>query len=129
MKRSLILITFAAIMLFSTIALADVPEMINYQGRLTDTGGDPVNGTVSITFTIYDDSTGGTAWWTETHATVQVTDGLFNVILGSTEPLVDTVFADPERYLGIAVDGDPEIDPRTRLVSVPYSHVASVVFP
>jgi hypothetical protein len=88
---------------------------------LTETDGTPIDGAVSIVFTIYDDSTGGNPKWTETHAAVQVTDGLFSVILGSTAPLTDTVFADPERYLGIAVGGDPEIQPRTRLVSVGYA--------
>ncbi len=105
MKHSLILITFAAIMLLMAVGnlYADVPQMINYQGRLTDFQGDPVNATVSMTFTIYDQASGGTVWWTETQASVQVSNGLFAVILGTTLPIDDSVFVDPDRYLGIAV--------------------------
>jgi hypothetical protein len=111
----------AGIILLCSMALAGVPQLINYQGRLTDVGGNALDTTVSIVFTIYDDSTGGTAKWTETQGSVTVTDGLFNVLLGSVNPIMDTVFNDDTRYLGITVGGDPEISPRIRIVSVGYA--------
>ena len=46
-------------------ASAAVPNLINYQGRLTDHAGNPVNGTVQIQFAIYGVATGGTALWSE----------------------------------------------------------------
>ena len=49
-----------------TMSLAAVPEMINYQGVLTDDTGTPIDITVSMTFTIYDAETDGNDLWTET---------------------------------------------------------------
>ncbi len=116
-----------AVLALASLAVAAVPQMINYQGRLTDSAGDTLSGTYSMEFAIYDDSTGGTARWSEVHPSVTVTAGTFSVILGTAEPIDDSVFVDPTRWLGIQVGGDPELTPRTRLVSVGYSHRVSTV--
>ena len=48
-------------------AAAAVPQLINYQGWLTENGVNPVaDGDYSLTFKIYNDSTAGTVLWTET---------------------------------------------------------------
>ncbi|UCE18189.1 MAG: hypothetical protein JSV84_15220 [Gemmatimonadota bacterium] len=99
-------------------SLADVPGLINYQGVLTDDGGNPLDTTVSMTFTVYDSETGGTAEWTDTHGSVTVTGGLFNVLLS----IPSAVFGDPDRWLGLAVGDDPEMTPRQRMASVPYAY-------
>lgn len=100
---------------------AGVPAMINYQGHLTDNAGEPVSdGTYSVVFSIYDIVTGGIPLWTETQD-VATNGGLFAVRLGSINPLHDSVFSEPLRYLGIAVDGDPELSPNMKLVTVPFS--------
>jgi len=96
--------------------------LISYQGRLTDDTGEPVNGTPSMTFTIYD--AGGVSKWTETHPSVSVNAGLFSVNLGSMTALPDSVFTGEYRYLGVAVDGDPEMTPRSLLTSSPGAAVA-----
>ncbi len=108
-------------------AAADVPQMINYQGHLTSSSGDPLDTTVSMEFAIYDDSAAGVVVWTEAHPSVTVQGGTFSVILGTMAPIVDGVFSRPERWLGITVGGDPELVPRTRLVSVGYAHRVSTV--
>jgi hypothetical protein len=98
--------------------LADVPLKINYQGYLTDDAGTPIDGVVSILFTIYD--SGGTPLWSETRP-VTVTDGVFSVDLGD-DPLnpVDLPFNE-QYYLGVNVDGDGEMTPRRPLTSVGYA--------
>ena len=121
-------ITVAVLILtLASLATADVPQMINYQGQLTDDQGDPVTAAVTMVFTIYDDSTAGVALWTEAHPSVTVTGGLFSVLLGSLVPIDDAVFNQPDRWLGITVGSDPELDPRTRFVSISYSHRVSTV--
>ena len=77
MKRSFTFTLAGLIMLgmIVSVASAGVPQLMNYQGRLTDNGGNPLDTTVSVTFTIYDDSTGGNPKWTELHPAVTVTDG------------------------------------------------------
>lgn len=105
---------------------AEIPQLLNYQGRLLDTAGDPVvEGTYAITFSIYDADVEGTVLWTETHPAVLVSDGLFNILLGSVTPLPNAVFNDVTRYLGITVGSDAELAPRTRLISSPYAFHSS----
>lgn len=96
-----------------------IPTLINYQGYLTDSGGNPINGIVDITFTIYDAATDGSAVWIEVHP-VTVNDGLFSVLLGSLAPIDVSLFTGT-RYLGISVEGEPEMTPRQQIVSVAYA--------
>lgn len=119
MKRNILL---TAIMLGLCGQLhSATPTLMNYQGRLTTAGGTAVpDGSYSVVFTIYDAATGGTIIWTETQS-VTTSSGLFAVLLGSVNPVTDTVFNSDTRYLGTKVGADPELIPRTRLVSVPYA--------
>ncbi|UCF05898.1 MAG: hypothetical protein JSV33_02350, partial [bacterium] len=63
-------------------------NVLNYQGVLTDAGGTAVpDGSYQITFRLYNVLSGGSDIWEETHANVQVTKGIFNVMLGSVMAL------------------------------------------
>lgn len=99
---------------------AQVPRLLNYQGRLTS-AATPVDTAVSITFTLYADSTGAATVWTETHPAVLVDDGLFAVLLGSVTPLPPGVFSDSSRYLGVKVGDDPESRPLSRITAAAYA--------
>jgi len=105
---------------------ADMPGLISYQGTLTDYNGVALNTIVSVTFSIYTDSTGGTLVWTETQPLVEVNNGLFNVLLGRVNIIPVEVFQDPERWLGMQVESDPELEPRQRMAAVGYAFRASV---
>lgn len=127
MRKSLV-ITLTAIfvsLLLTSFSTAQDSLLISYQGRLTDDGGNPINGTQAMTFTIYDGV--GVSKWTESHPTVQVNDGLFSVILGSQSVLPDSVFTGDDRFLGITIGADPEITPRTQLISSPGAAVSKRV--
>lgn len=104
-------------------ATAQVPQMINYQGKLTTAGGGCVGDTtISMTFKIYADSTTPTSLWSETQSSVEVEDGIFNVLLGSVNPIPSSVFNGSTKYLGITVGGDSEMTPRKPIVSVGYAY-------
>ena len=116
--------------LFGTaIVLADGPNVINYQGRLTTPAGEPVpNGNYSVVFTIYNQA--GSPLWSSGPQMVAVIQGLFSYALGSTTILPDTLFNSTGttlRYLGIKIGTDPEITPRTLLTSVPFASSAKSV--
>ncbi len=114
-------------MVFAGTSPAATPTAISYQGRLTNAGGTAVpDGSYSIAFTICDTPSGGTGKWTETQS-VTTSGGLFAVQLGTVNAIVDTVFKDAFRYLGVKVGTDPELSPRTRLVSVPYANRVGTV--
>jgi hypothetical protein len=104
----------------NAVPAVELPRVINYQGYLTNLDGSPVNGTLEMTFCLYETPEGGSPVWTETHPSVIVTNGLFNVLLGSINPLWAPNFTG-ERYLGITVGSDPEMTPRQRISSVAYA--------
>lgn len=79
MKSILSLVIF---LLLLGIMVAQKPRTMNYQGYLTDSGGQPItSGIQDITFGIYDVASGGAALWTETSA-VAVESGVFSVVMG-----------------------------------------------
>ena len=80
------------------------PGVISYQGNLVGSSGQPVNGDVAMTFRLYNVPTNGTALWTEAHISgnaVPVSNGLFNVLLGSLTPISSTVWSNDPLYLGV----------------------------
>lgn len=77
-----------------------------------------------MTFSIYDVATEGVAIWNETQS-VQVSNGIFNVQLGSIQPLPLSVFMQDSLYLSVQVGADPEMAPRQRITSGSYSYKAA----
>jgi hypothetical protein len=66
------------------IAAAQVPSLINYQGRLTDAGGAPVTGSKNFAISIYDAATGGNLLYTETIGAVTLdANGVYSFQFGS----------------------------------------------
>jgi hypothetical protein len=109
--------------LLSVTALADVPRLMDIQGKLTDDLGDPFpSGEYFIQFEIYDAPIGGTALWSSTgYESVMVEDGLFSYVLGSSNPLPWYLGNTDELWLGMRVDGSTEMSPRIRLTTVVYA--------
>jgi len=103
-------------------AQADVPQLINYQGVLLDSGGQPVTTPVNVIFAIWDDPAAGDSLWSEEQTVSPDANGLFNVLLGSDSPIPDSAFSSADMYLSVKVDTDPEMTPRQRLASVAYSY-------
>ncbi|MBE0565689.1 MAG: hypothetical protein IH621_07030 [Krumholzibacteria bacterium] len=102
------------------------PGTINYQGILTDTEGTPLEGAHALQFAIYPDSTGGGPLWSELHPGVDVADGLFQVLLGRIQAFPEGLFDSDDLWLGMAVDQDPEMQPRMRVTSTPYAFRSEV---
>jgi hypothetical protein len=123
--RGLLMVVCLAVVVSSS--WAQIPQLVSYQGLLTDSSGAAVDDSVSMVFSIYDAETGGTQIWTEAHSNIPVIEGRFNVLLGGINPLDDSVFIESNRYLGIAVEGDPETQPRIRIGSAPYAGNAGSV--
>lgn len=129
MKRIIsltVILTFALLALTLT-ASAQGPGLMNYQGYLTNPGGDPLSGDYEMTFTIYDAATNGDVVWSEPHTyLITVTEGVFDTVLGYYNAITDDVFDDDERWLEITVNGEV-IEDRTRLVNAPYAFRVNTV--
>lgn len=105
-----------------TFAATGINHQINFQGKLVNPNGTNVaDGNYSIVFSLYNVASGGTAVWAETQS-VSVTNGIFQVNLGSVTPLPGSVdFNTDNIYLGIKVGSDPEMAPRIRFTAVPQA--------
>ncbi len=108
------------------VAHAAIPQTVTYQGRLSQSTGVPVNGTVTMAFSLYtvaqETEPPTPPLWTETHSVV-VVQGLFTAILGAStlNPQPLTLPFDRPYYLGIRVGTDPEMTPRQPFTSAPYA--------
>jgi hypothetical protein len=105
-------------------ASADAPTVIAYQGRLTDTSGEPIDATLPMTFALYASQHATTAAWLEAHPSITVADGLFTAYLGEIVPLSSAVLND-NAFLGLTVGSDSEMRPRQRLGAVPYARTVA----
>jgi hypothetical protein len=95
---------------------------VNYQGRLFDSSGNPVNGNVTLVFSLYDQASGGNRkWGPETHTGVPASDGLFSVLLGSrTADGIPQSALGGDLWLEVSVNGET-LSPREQLGAVPYA--------
>lgn len=116
---------FAAV-LFVTSAFAIVPTTMTYQAIFTDLEGNVMpDGVYEIGFHIFSSPVGGPPVWSEWQD-VTVTDGVFEVILGTWNPLAQTDFLDPEGdgvWLSLSYN-DTWMNPRQFISSVPFAFIA-----
>ena len=104
------------------------PIAFQYQGQLLNVGtGTPVsNQVLPMTFRLYNAQISdiSTALWGE-QLSVQVTDGIFTVLLGAqaANPIPTTLFEGQNLYLGVAVGANQndEATPRQPLTTVPFA--------
>lgn len=104
-----------------------VPPLLNYQGYVRDSGSHvPITGIHPMFFSLFADSTGGVALWTEAHPSVNIDAGFFNVLLGSISPLSEEVFTGETLWIETTLGGSLLMQ-RKPLVSVPYALVSGRV--
>jgi hypothetical protein len=95
---------------------AVLSSRIPIQGRLTNAAGNPLSGSYSVTFRLYDVSSGGTALCGDTRS-VSVENGLFSSYMSGLGCPING----QQLYLGVQVGSDDEMTPRQAIYSVPYA--------
>ncbi len=120
-----------------------VPDYISYQGRLTDTSGNPLGGAGSVycfRYSIWDAQTSGNQLWpagTPGNSTTTVTDGIFSDQIGRIDSLATLDFMSTSTYyLQVQVStssltcatGLETLAPRQQIVSDAWSQTASNVY-
>lgn len=107
--------------LLAGIAQGAFPRLMNYQGRLDDQNGNPVaDGNQSVTFRLFNVSSGGTPLWAETQ-TVTTVDGVFSVLLGSMDTIPEFIWYQDSSFLEIQPAGSDPVLPRSMLSVVPFA--------
>jgi hypothetical protein len=93
-----------------------VSNYIPIQGRLTDSGGHPLNGAYNLTFRLYETPSGGTALCEDTRS-VTVAEGIFSTYMRADSCPIDG----RQLFLGVEVGSDGEMTPRQFIDNVPYA--------
>lgn len=100
-------------------AAALPPALIDFQGRLYYANGTALTATQSITFRIYNVTSGGTPLWSETQSVV-VSNSYFDALLGGTTNLATVAF-NQALYLAVYT-GTQELAPRLTIAQAPYAY-------
>jgi len=117
MKASIL---YCMILLLAGFVSAQIPQTISYQGLLTDENDEKVtDGSYKLKFELHSAPNNGNILWQETHQNVTVVNGVFNVILGSVNPLA-IPFNEPY-FLAISINDGERLKPFTPLTASPYS--------
>ena len=96
-------------------------HLIPYQGFLTNTSDQPLNGNQTIQIELFNASSGGTSvWGPEIHTNVPVTDGLFALSLGSkmTGGIPSHIWNNGTLYVQLTVNGQV-LSPREPILTPP----------
>lgn len=116
-----------AFLIAAQTAVAAEP-FLPYQGRLLDSVGAPINTEETLTVSLYTDPGGTTDVWRKAYPNVSLADGYFSVALDGTDATgrsLETALGSAALWVGISTDGIIDMEPRTRLASVPHAQVAA----
>ena len=100
-----------------------VPRLIRIAGSVHDQTGNPLNGAIGVTFSLYKGQYDSEAAWQETQNVSLDGTGGYRVLLGANSPngLPLELFSSGDaRWLGVRPEGLPE-QPRILLLSVAYA--------
>ncbi len=110
---------FAILAVLSLNTVGNAQPTISYQGFIQN-NGTPVNGSTTLKILIYDVATGGSPFYTETQ-TVNVANGIFNVMIGAVTPLQPALDFTKQYYLALSINGGAELTPRSLVSFSPYA--------
>lgn len=118
MRAQLILLRMMAL---PSVAIAEAPATVAYQGRLLKADGSPETGIVNAVFKLFDASTAGNLLWKEPQS-LGLSDGYYATYLGVVTPLSPTLFGQAEVWLELSIN-DAVLGPRQRVGAVPFAMV------
>ena len=119
-------VAFCSILFTSLSHAQSIPQLINYQGRLLSTEGDPApTAEYSLSVSLFTADSGGSHVWREDHPSVPVVRGYFNLIIGgrSADGALASQITQGTRY--IEVTAGAYSTGRQSMLSVPYALQAS----
>jgi hypothetical protein len=114
--------SLALALLLPAMALAAPNEgVMTYAGQLLKSDGTAETTPQSLTFSLYQVETGGTAAWTQSLSSGALTAGWFSVTLGGTATPFSPDLFQTQTWLGIKVGSEAEMAPRTKVGAAPHA--------
>lgn len=115
-------LTYLLVFLLAASAWGQVPQQTSMQIYLSE-NGIPLQGTRQLTVRWYTVPVGGVAENSEVLQAV-FSDGYASLVLGSLNPVSDTMLMRGTVWVGLQLDVAPEYSPRTMVLSAPFARVA-----
>jgi len=114
-------------LLLASPALAAVPSALHVEGFLSSGGGGPIaDGKYDLKLGLHDAANGGNTLWSDTFSQVEVTNGHFAVVLGTSKALPPTILAKSDKaWLSVKVGNEPELT-RLAVAGRPHAMVSAV---
>ncbi len=119
----LITMVVVGLLFWVGIAAGQIPRLISHQGKLIDNDGVALDGDIRMSFEIYDDSTAGNLLWSEAYTRIHrvtVHNGMYSVLLGSSNPFPHSLDFSEQYWLAIEANG-VLFPKRIQLVTSPYA--------
>lgn len=109
----------------STRITNNVPRVLPFEGSYT-LDGQPVDGTVPMSFRLYDQENSPSPKWTSADRMVTVSEGRFSVALGdATDDMIpEDLFASSSLYLQVVAEGNA-LTPKQRIAPAPQAIAAA----
>jgi len=122
MHRASLRVVFVLLFIISGL----LGQSLSIQGVARDNTGQSLpDASYAFTFRLYVGSTGGIVDWSEVQ-TLPVLNGVFSAILGDVTSMAGLDFNE-EYWLSLEIDGNGELDPRTKLILSPYAIMAEQI--
>jgi hypothetical protein len=115
-----LLAVLVLVLVVVNITQAEIPFLIDCQGRLVDDVGNPLSTNVDVSVSIHTDKTAGTQEYSEDIGLVPVQNGIYSFVFGTNSAALLLALTNAECWVELNVESQA-LSPRIRLVSTPYS--------
>ncbi len=114
---------------FASVPLSP-PRFLSFKGRLSDKLNNSVTEETNLRFSLYNDDTasGSALLWQEVLSVTPDNKGKFITLLGRNNYIPESTFSEnPELFIGVTRETDPEMNPRQRVATTGLSENAEAV--
>ena len=112
-KKQLTCSLLLLFILILSISLSALDFVIPYQGYIKEMGV-TTPGSYTIAFSIYTNTSGGTALWSSGDQTVTLNEGVFNYLLGSANSFTNIDWSTGTKYLEVSFESTT-LTPRIKI--------------
>jgi len=123
--RKIILFIITVFLAIPLIIEAQVPRLVHYEGTLSSDDGSPFTGTTDLQFSIFSSLKSENSLWSEMHKNVEISDGNYEVFLGSQNPLNLSYY---EYFLEVKAENVTSNNSRTMIVGSGYNFRLKFLF-
>ena len=117
-------VAICSLILSGSVAWA-LPSVVTQEGVVMTVDGAPVTGNHDVRIRLYESRDAALPFFDERHLGIEFSDGYYKVDIGSIDPLDPLIFERDIVYLGVSIDNQQELRPRTPFFQVPAAMIAT----